>query len=317
MSAPEDARRPRAHLVSGYLDRPADDPASTPDAVVVRADRLPRIERSLELGAVSACLFAGEAVEVSPHHREASDGLVVGLVVEGSVTVTQGDHLVTLGPGDLTFYDARSPFRLSAAGPHRYLVVRVPYQRMRGHAVDERAVLARDLSQHPSSSFLADLLQRVVDLPEECSAASAGYLGDAVASCVHAVLADSTAPDGPTSHVGLLFHRLTGWLDEHLTEGSTEALADAHFLSARYVRRIFAEHDTTVTDYLRRRRLEMVRNELLDPAHDGETVAAIGLRWGFRDASGLSRAFTREFGTSPQRLRRGREGPAVAHVTGL
>jgi AraC-like DNA-binding protein/quercetin dioxygenase-like cupin family protein len=307
-AAPEPARERSAHLLSGYLDERSGDPASTPDAVVVRASRPPRIERSLELGAVTACLFAGDVVEVSPHHRVPSDGLVVGYVVEGSVTVTQGSHTVTLGPGDVAFYDGRSPFRLTADGPHRYLVVRVPFQRMRGHAVDEESVLARDLSQHPSSTFLTDVLQRVVDLPEECSTASAGYLGDAVAACVHAVVADSTSPDGPSSHVGRLHHRLTSWLDEHLSDpdASTEALAEAHFLSARYVRRIFAEHDTTVTDYLRRRRLEMVRGELLDPRHDGQTVAAIGLRWGYRDASALSRAFTREFGASPQRLRSGR-----------
>lgn len=312
MAGTAEPREPRAHLLAGYLDRVDGDPAATPDAVVVRARTLPRIERALELGAVSACLFAGDAVEVAPHHREPADGLVVGLVIEGSVTVTRGEQTVRLGPGDVAFYDNRSPFRIRTDGPHRYLVVRVPFRRMRGHAVDEGAVLARDLSRHPSSSFLAGLLRQVVDLPADCSTASAGYLGDAIASCVHAVLADSGATDAPTSHVAALFSQLTAWLDEHLADpdASTEALAEAHFLSPRYVRRIFADHGTTVSDHLRRRRLEMVRGELLDPAHDGETVAAIGLRWGFRDPSALSRAFAREFGTSPQRLRRGRHPEA-------
>jgi AraC-like DNA-binding protein len=308
MGAASDPHRERGvQLLFGYLDRRAEDPRRTADAVVVRASVPPRVERTLELGVVSACLFAGEAVEVSPHHRTSSDGLVVGYVLEGAVTVTQSDHTVELRAGDLAFYDGRSPFRLTAAGPHRYLVLRVPFQRMRGHVVDDEAVLARDLSAHPSSTWLSGLLQRVVSLPEDSSAASAGYLGEAIASCVHAVLADSSAPEGPTSHVGLLFQRFTDWLEEHLDDPavSTEALAEAHFLSPRYVRRIFAEHGTTVTDHLRRRRLEMVRSELLDPAHDGETVAALGLRWGYRDPSALSRAFTREFGTSPQRLRRG------------
>jgi len=124
-----------------------------------------------------------------------------------------------------------------------------------------------------------------------------------VAACVHAVIADTDLTSSTDRSVSL-FHQLTCWLDDHLADEhlSARALADNQFLSARYIRKVFAEHGTTVSGYVKQRRLQMIRNDLLDPRQDFVRVSVIAARWGFRDPSVFSRAFHSAFGGQPAAL---------------
>lgn len=299
--------RDSASLLFGYLGA-GSSLDQTNDAIVVRSSATaPTIVRSFHLGPVDGCLFAGFDVDVSPHHQVPSDGgLAVGYVVEGAVSISQQGHTVDLEPGGFAFYDGTSCYRVRSPGAHRYLVARIQLQWIGLQHLDRRPLLAVDVSAHPSAPLLSSLLGSIVLQESTPSPAAAQHIGDAVAACVHAVIADTYLQ--PTDRSLSLFQRLTRWLDEHLAdEGlSARTLADSQFLSERYIRRVFAEHGTTVSAYVKKRRLRMIRNDLLDPRQDPVRVAMIAARWGFRNASVFSRAFRREFGESPQRYRGGR-----------
>lgn len=299
------APRAGARVLFGYLTGARDDPAASADAIVVEAGSAPRVLQRFELGAVTGCLFEGEALGVSPHHQALGDGLVVGYVRDGEVSLTQGDLHVTLGPGQLVLYNAATPFHVQSPGPHTYLVVRVPLRRLRVPQLDTDTVFARDLSAYPSAELLGVLLATLADARGRLSPAAAQHCGDALTSCVHAVLAEHHQSVTSCRSL-LLFEKLTGWLDDHLHDAdlSAETLARSQFLSPRYIRKVFADHGTTVSEYIRQRRLQLIRNDLLDPRHEVVKVSAVAARWGFRDASVFSRAFSREFGESPQRFRR-------------
>lgn len=300
-------------VLYGYLGS-GGSPDQSHDAIVVHSrTRMPAVVRTFHLGPVDGCLFVGGDVDVSPHHQvPAGDGLVVGYVVAGLVSISQQGHTVELEPGAFAFYDGTSRYRVRSPGPHRYLVVRVHLQRVGLQHLAGGPLLAADVSAHPSAPLLSALLGTIAGQESAPSPAAAQHIGDAVAACVNAVIAD-TDLRAPTDRSLSLFHQLTGWLDDHLTDEhpSARALADSQFLSARYIRKVFAEHGTTVSAYVRRRRLQMIRNDLLDPRHDQVKVSVIAARWGFRDPSVFSRAFHSEFGDSPQRYRRrhgGRDG---------
>lgn len=298
-------------LLFGYVTDERQDPRAAADAVLVSADRPPLLVRQLRLGPVVCCVFRAEELEVVPHHASPGDGLAVGYVVEGRVRLEQDGRALDLGQGQVVLYHAATPYRISTEGPHEYVVVRVPGRLLRRDGLDTDPVVAADLSGSPSAAVLASLLDTVAVTAAAPSAAAAQHLGDAVVDCVHAVLAEHHET-GASSTSRDLYDELTGWLDEHLADPvlSSDVLARAHFLSPRYVRRVFAQQGTTVSDYVRRRRLASVRADLLDARQRDALVSAVAHRWGFRDASVFSRAFSREFGESPQRFRRRHAGEA-------
>jgi AraC-like DNA-binding protein len=82
------------------------------------------------------------------------------------------------------------------------------------------------------------------------------------------------------------------------------AIAAAHHISVRTLHRLFrVDGDATVAAWVRARRLEGCRRDLLDPRQRSRSVRAIAFRWGFRDNAHFSRAFRAAYGTSPQRCR--------------
>jgi AraC-like DNA-binding protein len=56
---------------------------------------------------------------------------------------------------------------------------------------------------------------------------------------------------------------------------------------------------TTVTDWVRGRRLEHCRNDLVDPRYARTSIGAIAARWGLFDSSYFSRLFKTVYGAAP------------------
>lgn len=103
------------------------------------------------------------------------------------------------------------------------------------------------------------------------------------------------------------FRRVAAAVNRRLGEAglSIQDVARDEGLSKRYVQRLFKQHGESFSDYVRRLRLERCKAELADPAHAHEAVGAIAMRWGFRDQSYFSRAFSSAYGVSPSNIRRG------------
>jgi AraC-like DNA-binding protein len=105
---------------------------------------------------------------------------------------------------------------------------------------------------------------------------------------------------GPDGDRGLL-PRIRTYIEEHLMEPdlSPEVIARAHHISVRYLHKLFQNDGTTVSQWVRRRRLEACRVEL-GRSHRRFTVAAVANRWGFGSASHFSRTFRGAYGMSPR-----------------
>jgi AraC-like DNA-binding protein len=79
-----------------------------------------------------------------------------------------------------------------------------------------------------------------------------------------------------------------------------DTIAAAHHISLRTLHRLFQAHaGTTVSTWIRERRLEGYRTDLLDPALAAWSVYRIAIKWGFTDASHASRVFKAAYGLSP------------------
>jgi AraC-like DNA-binding protein len=67
----------------------------------------------------------------------------------------------------------------------------------------------------------------------------------------------------------------------------------------RYLYKLFETEPTGVAGWIRERRLERCRRDLLDPALAERPVSAVAARWGLTNAAHFSRAFRAAYGLSP------------------
>lgn len=298
----------REVLLYGWLDAssPAGSrPQDTSDAILIRTDGPgPRIERQFRIGVLEVATAVGGAVDVEPLPTARTwRGMVLGYVVRGTLSVTQGGQTVGLKSGDFAFYTGAQRYRIVAEGDHEYLVVRIPTASIALRHSAFSDVIAADVSHVPSAHALRGLLAALARPDAEPSLAASAHLGDAVVAAAHAVIADARRPG--TAKLMSLFTTLVIWIEQNLAdpELSAERVAEAHFLSPRYVRKVFATNGTTVSALVRQRRLERIRDELVDPRQVRVPIKTIAQRWAMVDASAFSRAFAQQFGVSPRRYR--------------
>ena len=295
-------------LLYGWLGAHGAGPArpqDSNDAIVIRTDDAgPRITRAFRIGTLDVAEIDGGRVDVEPlpaaHQWR---GVILGYVIAGELTVEQGGHVTTMGAGDFVFYTGAQRYRITSPGHHEYLVVRIPTASIALRHSMFTDVIAMDLSGAPSAGVLRSILAALASPDMRPTLSAAAHLGDAVVAASHAVIADSR-PAG-TAQAMSLFNSLVLWLEAHLSEPgvSAEDLAEAHYLSVRHVRRLFAANGTTVSTLVRQRRLEHIRDELVDPRRARVPVHTIAAAWGIPDPAVVSRAFTAQFGMPPRRYR--------------
>jgi len=295
-------------LLYGWLESESptgDRPQDTSDAIVIRTEGPgPRIARHFRIGTLDIATVVGDAVDVEPLPTARRwRGVVLGYVVDGTLTVTQGDHTIELHAGDFVFYTGAQRYRITSPGHHEYLVVRIPTASIALRHSAFADVIATDLSSTPSAPVLRGILAALTQPGAEPSLAANAHLGDAVIAAAHAVIADARAPG--SAQAMSLFTALVIWIESNLAdpELSAERLAAAHFLSARYIRRVFADNGTSVSALIRQRRLERIRDELVDPRSVRGPIHTIAERWAMPDAATFSRAFSRQYGVAPRRYR--------------
>lgn len=101
------------------------------------------------------------------------------------------------------------------------------------------------------------------------------------------------------------FQRVTAAIEARLSQAdlSMPDIAGREAMSHRYLQKLFELQHTTFSDYVRNRRLDRARLDLLAPWHDSRSIAEIAFNWGFRDQGHFSRAFRAAFGVTPRAYR--------------
>ena len=102
-----------------------------------------------------------------------------------------------------------------------------------------------------------------------------------------------------------LFIKVSGYIADNLADPGLDApsIARACHISVRYLQALFQEQGTTVTDWIRERRLAGARRDLADPARRPMPIAEIAARWGYADPAYFARLFRRAYGETPREWR--------------
>jgi AraC-like DNA-binding protein len=267
-----------------------------------------------EVGAVTVVemLAGGEggARRGTAHIRSSDPELYkIDVIAQGRGVVEQGGREAGLGPGDLALVDLTRPATWAMSGPLRMVAVTFPRAMLPLPADDvARLTGVRLAGDRGAAALISTLARQLPDHLDEYGPADGARLGTAVLDLLSAALAarsgDGARLPGESRRRALLL-RIHAFLEQRLGDPglSPGDVAAAHYISVRYLHRLFETEQTTVADWIRSRRLERCRRDLLDPALATRTVEAVGERWGLTDAAHFSRVFRRRFGIPPAEYR--------------
>lgn len=227
---------------------------------------------------------------------------------QGVSRLSQDGRRGEVRPDDLAVYETTRAYELDSAGPDwAAVVVAVPRDRLQPHL---RPFSERTAVPVPATGGPARALTLMLAELARCEDAGMGgspaacHLGDALVSmmlAVYAGLPELPGGSGPTLADRVRSHALAHLGDPDL---GVESIALALGVSVRQVHKMCAQEGFTAAAWIRRRRLERIRRDLLDPTFAGRSTASIAARWGILDVTHLARQFRSAFGESPAELRR-------------
>lgn len=242
--------------------------------------------------------------------ESSSEYFKLSVQLSGSGVMIQGDRQITLEPGDMTIYDTGRPYSLVFEEDFRFLVALFPQQavQFRRKDVEELAAIRMDGSGGVGSmvsSFLTSLSTNLEGL-----AAPTGARLSQIGLELIATLVDDQLGELQTTSTTALKRQIYTYMSDHLGDPdlSPSSIADANFISVRYLHSLFREEGTTVAAWIRAQRLERCRQELRDPTQAHLSVSEIAARWGMPDAGHFSKLFRTHYQQTPSAWRTGRPG---------
>ena len=255
-------------------------------------------------------------VTASQHMVERTESLVAvsderfykaSLQVSGTGLLIQDGREALLQPGDLAIYDTARPYSLIFEQDMRMLVLMFPREQL-GLPPD----MMRQLTAHRFSStdglgaMIIPFLQNVSQNLDRVGGATGPRLVHTAIDLITTMFANELDLEAdPRDSHQLLMQQVRHYIETNLgsPELSPSQIAAAHFISTRHLHGLFREKGTTVSTWIRERRLENCRRDLIEPLNAHLSVGAIAARWGFVEAAHFSRVFKAAYETSPSELR--------------
>lgn len=231
----------------------------------------------------------------------------VSLMLAGTGLLIQDDREAVLQAGDLAVYDTDRPYSLVFDQDFRTMVVMFPK-----HLISLPSDMIGQLTavrisgKEGLGGMVAPYLTQLAGNLDQLAGTTGARLAHSALDLVTTVFTRELGLDEASAdpHRALV-QRIRSHIDRNLasTDLGPASIASAHFISTRHLHGLFQEQGVTVSTWIRTRRLEQCRRDLLDPMLADRPVAAVAARWGFVDAAHFSRAFKTAFGVSPSEYR--------------
>lgn len=254
-------------------------------------------------------------IDATPHIVDRTAALIadsdagylkLSLALEGFCVLEQDGRTAEITPGDLAVYDTSRPYRLSFETDNRALVIMVPH-RLIDLPPGEIARLTAIRFPHDTAlgrvvnSFFQELGTAIHDLRDP---AGIRLVHTALDLLVTLLSSENRVSDARDPQRALL-RDIREYIEARLGDPdlTPTSIAKAHFISTRHLHAIFSGENVTLASWIRERRLEHIRRDLVDPVMASEPINRIAARWGLVDAAHFSKVFKTRFGAGPRAYR--------------
>jgi AraC-like DNA-binding protein len=203
--------------------------------------------------------------------------------------------------GQLAVWDSETAQAFEAVDSHRELYLLLPRRRAPQGLIRTALSAGGAIPAGPRLGLLSIAADELRGITRELDQLSNDDLAIACQALFDTLDSALTAP-GLSARASLL-PQVRRYIEDRLDDPdlSPASIAAAHGVSVRTLQLAFAESGTTVSRWIRDRRLKVCYRELAR-ARPAETVTDIAFRWGFNDAGHFSRTFKQAFGVTPSRV---------------
>lgn len=231
----------------------------------------------------------------------------LSLQLSGTGMLIQDNREALLQPGDVAVYDTNRPYSLVFDDDFRTMVVMFPKQLidLPPDVVGQLTAVRMSGSDGVGRMIVPFLSQLVGNLDQLGGATGSRLVHSALDLVTTMFASELDLESGTANPHQALMQRVRSYIDANLasTDLGPAQIAAAHYVSTRHLHGLFQAEGTTVSTWIRTRRLERCRRDLLNPVYAHRPVAAVASRWGFVDAAHFSRVFKSAYGVAPSALR--------------
>ena len=267
-------------------------------------------------------------IGVGPHRVDRSDQLIarspqafykLTLQLSGTGLLVQDGKEAVLRPGDIGLYDTSKPYTLSFDEAMRAVVVMFPHALLDVDPDEVSAITAVRLAgdnglARAVSPFLREIARSIPDLNGSAGLRVVHTTVDVISTLL--VNEIVRLADGARSRSGELLHAVYDHISRNLAdpELGPQSIAEANYISARYLQQLFTKQGTTISDWIRERRLSCIRRDLGDPRLAHRSISQIAAAWGFPNAAHFSKTFRHDAGETASEYR---ARVLAAHASGV
>jgi AraC-like DNA-binding protein len=242
--------------------------------------------------------------------RSEQDYYKLSMQLRGSSLLLQDGKEALLTPGDIAIYDTTRPYSLISDDYMRHIVLMFPRATMDLSVEDLGELTATRLpGDNVMCQVVSPFLLRMAKNFESLHGGAALRLAHTTIDLVTTLFANEldVGLEGTTEPRRRLMSKIKNFIEANLDDDSLSPpqIAAAHYISIRQLHQLFQAEGTTVSTWIRTRRLKQCHRMLTDPLHAGRPVAEIGARWGLPDLPHFSRIFKATYGVSPRAFRAG------------
>jgi AraC-like DNA-binding protein len=251
-----------------------------------------------------------EPHEISGQNLNQPAAIWLVLLMQGSARLDYDDRKIDLMPGDIAYGPTFANAALRFLTDSRQLFINV--QRL---ALNPRvfAPLSLKIGSLPGRSGINQVLSGMLhSLGDAIDQISSEDLRPVELSLTEFLI---TALGGEKGVFGLggvagarasRLHRICQGIEAVLSNPSLTLgiVAQRERVSTRYLQKLFTDAGNTFSHYLRTRRLDRCRADLISPLHAELSISEICFRWGFNGSAHFSRVFRKQYGLSPRDYRR-------------